>query len=220
MLMYERPAACFTEALPIGNGRLGGMVFGGATNERILLNEDTLWSGPPGDWNVPESRAVLPALRAAIREERYVEADALARRFQGRFTQSYLPLGELAISFAHGAVSEYARSLDLETAIAATRFVAGDAVFEREAFVSHPDQCLVVRLRASGSERFRFSARLSSALRHAVRSRDGAIVLTGRAPVHVEPDYRDVEPAVVDVDDAGLTFAACLCVVTDQGTVV
>src|SRR5689334_18544992 len=122
MLTYERPATRFTDALPIGNGRLGGMVFGGAPNERILLNEDTLWSGPPRDENVSDSRAVLSPLRTAIREERYVEADALARRLQGPYTQSYLPLGELSITFVHGPASAYTRSLDLDTATAATRF--------------------------------------------------------------------------------------------------
>jgi alpha-L-fucosidase 2 len=160
---------------------------------------------------------VLPALRAAISDGRYADADTLARQLQGPYTESYLPLGELSISFEHGPVSEYQRTLDLASAIAATRFVADDTVFEREVFVSHPDQCLVVRLGSRGLRPVHFCTRLSSPLRHALVFRESGMILAGRAPVHVEPDYRDVDPAVVESDDAGLAFAACLRVVAEDG---
>jgi len=74
-LQYERPAAVWTEALPVGNGRLGAMVYGGVERETISLNEDTLWSGYPRDWNNPAARQVLPEVRKLVREGRFEEAD-------------------------------------------------------------------------------------------------------------------------------------------------
>ena len=113
-LTYGRAARTWVEALPIGNGRLGAMVFGGVGVERLQLNEDTLWSGGPSDWNNPGARAVLPEIRALVAAGRYVEADAAAQRMMGPFTQSYLPLGDLRLTFDHGDLGrDYRRTLDL-----------------------------------------------------------------------------------------------------------
>jgi hypothetical protein len=90
-LWYRGPAAAWVEALPVGNGRLGAMVFGTLGRERLQLNEDTLWSGGPRDWNNPEAAAVLPEIRRLIAEGRYVEADAAAKRMMGPYTQSAPP---------------------------------------------------------------------------------------------------------------------------------
>ena len=100
MLYYKRPATVWTEALPIGNGRLGAMVFGGVELERLQLNEDTLWSGPPGHWDNPRALEVLPRVRELIFQGKYQEADALSKEMIGPFTQSYLPMGDLWITFA------------------------------------------------------------------------------------------------------------------------
>ena len=110
-LWYEKPAAAWVEALPIGSGRLGAMVFGGPRAERLALNEDTLWSGGPRDWNNPDARSWLPKMRAAVLAGRYVEADALAKKMQGPYNQSYLPLGDLLVDFElAGEVEGYARA--------------------------------------------------------------------------------------------------------------
>jgi alpha-L-fucosidase 2 len=218
LLWYERPAARWVEALPIGNGRLGAMVFGGVSTERIQLNEDTFWSGPPGDWNVAEARDVLPAVRAALFAGNYVEADRLAKRLQGPYTQSYLPLADLHLSFDAGGDRpvEYARELDLTNAIATTRFIDRGITFEREAFASSPDQAIVVQLRASDPGRLRFAARLSSQVEHRVALEDrDCLILAGRGPGHVEPSYRNATPPVVNQEDRGLPFAVCLRIVTD-----
>src|SRR5690349_22816627 len=87
-LWYQQPAAQWVEALPIGNGRLGAMIFGGVTSERLQLNQDTLWSGAPSDWNNPRARDVLPKLRALIFAGQYADADQLARQMQGPYGQS------------------------------------------------------------------------------------------------------------------------------------
>src|SRR6185295_11121460 len=93
------------EALPIGNGRLGAMIFGGVVQERLQLNEDTLWSGGPKDWDNPKARAVLPEIRQLVRDGQYVQADQLAKQMMGPYTQSYLPMADLEIVFEHGEVA-------------------------------------------------------------------------------------------------------------------
>ena len=146
-LYYRRPASVWTEALPIGNGRLGAMVFGGIEVERLQLNEDTLWSGPPGEWDNPKALEALPKVRELIFQGKYAEADALTREMMGPFTQSYLPLGDLWIIFRHGDLARsYERSLDLSQGVTATAYRIGKATYRREAFVSYPDQVLVFRM--------------------------------------------------------------------------
>ncbi|NNM88788.1 MAG: glycoside hydrolase family 95 protein, partial [Phycisphaerae bacterium] len=94
-LFYRQPANAWTEALPLGNGRLGAMVFGQVHNERLQLNESTLWSGGPKDCNNAHARAVLPELRQALFARDFIRADALCKKMQGPYNQSYLPLGDL-----------------------------------------------------------------------------------------------------------------------------
>src|SRR3954467_8858458 len=98
-LWYRRPAAQWVEALPVGNGRLGAMVFGGVERERLQLNEDTLWSGGPRDWNNPKAPAALADVRRLIADGKFAEADRAARGMQGPYTQSFEPLGDLTLTF-------------------------------------------------------------------------------------------------------------------------
>lgn len=111
VLWYKQPASIWTEALPVGNGRLGAMVFGGVETERLQLNEDTLWSGHPRDWNNPEAKKYLPILRHLILDEgKYVEADEACQHMQGPYNESYLPLGNLYLKFeGHGKCAYYRR---------------------------------------------------------------------------------------------------------------
>ena len=147
VLWYKRPAAQWVEALPIGNGRLGAMVFGGIERERLQLNDDPLWSGGPRDWNNPKAPAVLAEVRRLIAAEQYAEADRAARGMQGPFTQSYLPLGNLYLAFEHGdsARGGYRRQLDIATGITEVRYRSGTTSYSREIFASHPDQVIVDR---------------------------------------------------------------------------
>lgn len=135
VLWYDAPAKDWTEALPVGNGRLGAMVFGGATDERLQLNEDTLWSGFPRDWNNPDARNHLPEVRRlVIDDENYTEADKLCRKMQGLYNESYQPLADLHFTFERAAAGDYRRELDLDTAIAAVSLPD----HRRETFVSFP----------------------------------------------------------------------------------
>jgi len=204
-LWYAQPARQWEEALPVGSGRLGAMVFGGTAVERLQLNEDTLWSGGPKDCDNPRAADFLPEVRRLIFAEQYTAADALVQQMQGPFNQSYQPLGDLTLQMVGGdgaAVAEYARWLDLDQAVALTRFRLDGVGYTREVFASYPDQVIVVRLSADRPGALNFTARLSSLLRfttHAVAA-DGS-VLVGRCPVHVEPSYRQVEKDAVVYDD-------------------
>ena len=165
-LWYDAPAREWTEALPIGNGRLGAMIFGGAERERLQLNEDTLWTGGPYSQVNPEARPHLDEVRSLIFAGRYAEAEALANRhLMGRPLKqmSYQPAGDLWIDQdIDGSVADYRRSLDLETAIAAIGFRAGGTKFTREAIASPADGVIVVRLTADRPGSVSFTLSLTS----------------------------------------------------------
>ncbi len=165
-LWYRRPAVEWEEALPIGNGRLGAMVFGGLAEEHITLNEDTLWSGGPYDPTNPEALAALPQVRALIFAGKYaeahklVEAKMLARPL---WQAAYQPVGTLVLAVpAVAAVRTYRRELDLDTAIARVSYQADGVHFLREIFASPIDQVIVVRLSADQPGHIAFSARLTT----------------------------------------------------------
>ena len=132
-LYYNRPAQSWNEALPVGNGRLGCMVFGGVGHETLMLNEDTLWSGFPQSEVNPKARAALPDIRQLVKDKRYAEADKRSRDLMGAYTESYLPLGNLEVDFFHGhSFQDYRRSLDISRALAAVRYRIGRVRYERE----------------------------------------------------------------------------------------
>jgi alpha-L-fucosidase 2 len=220
MLWYRQPARVWTEALPIGNGRLGAMVFGGVDVERLALNEDTLWSGAPKDWNNPLARGLLPAVRRLIFDGSFAEADELCKQMQGPFTQSYMPLGNLRLEFEHqGDVTDYRRELDLESAVARVTYRVGDVTFRREMIASAPDQAIVMRLTCDQPGQISFVAALNSQLHHAIKAGD-FLEMTGKCPLHVEPDYRDVETPVIYADKPdgeGMTFAVYVQVIAHGG---
>jgi len=189
VLWYRRPAQRWVEALPVGNGRLGAMVFGGVEKERLQLNVDSLWTGHPVDRVRPGTREALAEARRLLFEGKYVEAEqVVARRIMGprlpTGTHTYQTLGDLTIEMAglDAGVADYRRSLDLETAVARTRFTAGEVTLRREVFSSPVDQVLVVRVSADRPGRVTLTARLSRPADATVEPAgpDG-LVLRGRA---------------------------------------
>ncbi len=166
LIWFDIPAKHFTESVPLGNGRLGAMVFGGITEERIALNEGNLWSGSPQDADRPDAFQALPEIRRLLLEGKNVEAEALVNknftcagpgsaRGRGAKAQygSYQTLGNLRLKFlnvpADAAPTDYRRELDLDTAIARTSYQLGEVRYTREVFVSAADEVIVVRLTAS-----------------------------------------------------------------------
>ena len=141
MLWYSQPAKQWNEALPVGNGRLGGMVFGGITNERVQLNDITVWSGgPQPDANRPDGYKHLETIRKTIREGHYDQAESLCNQFMtcrvNYDENKYQTLGDLTFVFAlpAGEISGYRRWLDIDEAVAGVEFSAGGVGFRREVF--------------------------------------------------------------------------------------
>jgi alpha-L-fucosidase 2 len=161
-LWYRRPAKEWVEALPVGNGRLGAMVFGGVTRERLQLNEDTLWAGGPYDPTNPSALAALPEARRFIFESRYVEAERLVgEKMMARPIKQmpYEPAGDLLLTLPEaGTVSGYRRDLNLDTAVARVVYTAHGVRFTRETFSSPADQVVVVRLTADRPGQISFTA--------------------------------------------------------------
>ncbi|MBU9720260.1 MULTISPECIES: glycosyl hydrolase family 95 catalytic domain-containing protein [Bacillaceae] len=154
VLWYDQPAVDWNEALPIGNGRLGGMIFGDMEEERIQLNEDSIWYGGPRDRNNPDALQQLPKIRELLSEGRIKDAEELAALALTGVPESqrhYEPLGDLRLKFFHkGAIKKnYTRVLDLEKGLVNIQYTYGSIDYQRQIFASNPDQAIVVRLTAS-----------------------------------------------------------------------
>jgi alpha-L-fucosidase 2 len=214
LLWYQQPAERWTEALPLGNGLLGAMVFGSTQHERIALNADSLWSGRPRDWDNPAALDVLPSVREAVFRGDYATADRLIQGMQGPFTQSYLPLGDLRLDFRQSsAVETYSRSLDLEKAVAATCYAIHGVDYQRQAFISAPANVLVLHLTSDKPAGLNFTVRLDSPLVYAVRADDKhRLCLTGQAPVQDDPNYHGGSDPIryIEGPGGGMAFAACV----------
>jgi alpha-L-fucosidase 2 len=207
-LWYERPAGPWVEALPIGNGRLGAMAFGRVAQERIQLNEDTLFAGGPYDPNNPEALAALPKVRALLDQEKFKEAaDLVASSMlaRPRGQMPYGAAGDLLLDFLglHGA-SGYRRSLDLDTAIVGVSFDDGKTRHLRETFASAPDQVIVIRLEAKGGGALDFDL----GYRHPGNVKYGEIAtppapFTGTAWDHRESLDADKRPSTLAIRPDG-----------------
>lgn len=226
-LWYSRPASQWTEALPIGNGRLGAMVYGGVEEELLQLNEATLWSGGPVKKNVnPEAFSHLAELRSALFNEDFSGARKLAQQMQGVYSQSYLPLGDLKISqdFKGAKVSAYRRELDISRATATTSFSVNGVSYRREVFSSAPDQVMVLKLSADKAKMLDLVIALSTPLKAQGRTLPNNILsLKGRAPIHVDPNYvnntKDPIRYGTDQDCAGMPFDILAKAISSDGKI-
>lgn len=204
-LWYDKPATQWTQAIPIGNGKIGAMIFGGVGEELIQLNESTLYSGGPVKKNInPDAKAYLPQVRKALlEEENFSKADSLVKKMQGFYTQSYLPLGNLLIKqdFKGKKESNYQRNLDLTQAIATTSFTVDDVTYKRELFTSAPQNILVVKFTTSKKGALTFDVSTNSLLQNSIAATKTNLILKGKAPAHVDPNYynaKDRKPIIYE----------------------
>jgi alpha-L-fucosidase 2 len=216
-IWYDKPAKVFEDALPLGNGRIGAIVYGGIEKERISLNEATLWAGYPVDPNMnPAAKNYLPLIREALFAEDYKKADSLTRFIQGKFSSSYAPLGNLFIDFGIKDASNYKRRLDLNTGMHQVSFDADATHYTREIFVSHPDQVLMMKMKSSGKNKMNISLSFNSLLNHQVEAELGAFLISknrlqmkGIAPSVAEPNYRgNIKDAVQYDSTKSMRFVA------------
>jgi alpha-L-fucosidase 2 len=198
MLWYAQPAEKWTDALPLGNGRLGAMVFGGVEREHLALNEDTLVSGePPADLRTLDITKDFDHVTGLLKAGKNSEADTyVTKHWLGRNQQCYQPLGDLWIDFAgRGETTGYRRWLDLATATTGASFTRGGVTFTREIFASAPDQVIAIRLRADAAGALNFKATFTSPHPTAkVTAGAGQVVLRGQLPGYVgRRDLKTVE---------------------------
>jgi alpha-L-fucosidase 2 len=215
-LWYRQPAASWNEALPIGNGRLGAMVFGGVPNERIQLNEDTVWAGEPRDRNNPAGAAAVPEVRRLLAAGNLTEAEALADKAiiaTPRRMPMYQTLGDLDIRFTgQDAISDYTRTLDLDRAVVRVTYRSGDATYTREIFSSAPDQVIMIRLTCDRPNRISFSATLT-------RERDSVTSAAGPDRLAMEGEAIAHDANHADERKVGVKFRAVLLALAAGGQV-
>ncbi|MHB1034636.1 MAG: glycoside hydrolase family 95 protein [Pirellulales bacterium] len=165
-LWYAGPGRNWNEALPVGNGRLGAMVFGGAARERLQFNEDTLWTGQPHEYQHPGAVKYLATIRQLLAEGKQREAEKLAgQEFMSDpiRQKAYQPFGDVLLEFpGHETVADYRRELDLDSAVATVVYRLGEVTFRREVFSSHPDQVIVARITADKPGQVTITAKLAS----------------------------------------------------------
>ena len=222
-LWYKQPAQYFEETLVLGNGTQGASVFGGVQSDKIYLNDATLWSGEPvrADMN-PDAYQHVPAVREALKKEDYKAADGLNRKLQGKFSESYAPLGTLFVDFDHGPDAQnYYRQLNLADAVSSLNYEVNGVKYSREYFVSHPDQVMIIRLSSSQKGALRFSLRFNSLLNNRVAVTNNTLTANGYAPIHAEPNYRGDMPNAVVFDPAkGTRFTTLAKIKAADGRVV
>ena len=218
-LWYREPAHSWNESLPLGNGRLGAMVFGGVREERIALNEDTLWTGYPTFCDQPDAyEAMQEARRLAMAGDLLAAQHVLEDRFTGLWSQAYLPLGDLWLTMQHGAdMQDYRRELNLSTGVHTTQYACAGVHYLRETFVSHPDQAMVIRLTAD--QPFAFRVKLTSQIIVETAAADNAVCFHGNAPAMQWKFGHNHEAQLLTYgesdEEKGMAFHAEAQVITD-----
>ncbi|SFE67372.1 glycoside hydrolase family 95 protein [Thermoflexibacter ruber] len=222
-LWYKQAAQYFEETLVLGNGKMGASVFGGVASDKIFLNDITLWSGEPVNPNMnPEAYKNVPAIREALRNEDYKLADELNKKLQGKFSESYAPLGTMFIDFKHeGNASNYYRELNLGEAISKVNYQVNGVQFAREYFISYPDQIMLIRLTSSKKGTLNFEVKFNSLLRNKVIVTDKILKAKGYAPIKAEPNYRgNIPNAVVFEEGRGTRFTTLIKIQPTDGAIV
>ena len=220
-LHYDRPAQYFEEALVIGNGTMGGIVYGGTQKDLISLNDITLWTGEPCNMNVysPEAYKSIPLIREALKQDDYKEADRLQRDVQGHFSQNYQPLGQLEIEYLDTtlAVTNYQRWLDIGNATAHTEYQRGGYRYTTEYFATNPDSGIVVRIATDNPKGIQVRLSLSCQLRYHCSIQDGNTLVTdGYAGYGSLPSYYDAKEKFAYDPERGIHFRTKVRVNTDK----
>ncbi|KAL5788160.1 hypothetical protein ACOSP7_005109 [Xanthoceras sorbifolium] len=217
-ITFNGPANHFTDAIPVGNGRLGAMLWGGVASETLQLNEDTLWTGIPGDYTRPTAPEALSEVRHLVDNGEYAEATDAAVKLFGNPGEVYQLLGDIKLEFddSHHAYAEetYHRELDLNTATAQVNYSVGDVEFTRECFSSKPDQVIVIKISGSKSGALSFTVSLESKLNHhSYVNGSNQIVMEGSCP-----GKRVTQNMNTNDEPKGIQFSAILDIQISDST--
>ncbi len=216
MLWYKHPAQAWTQALPIGNGSLGAMIFGGISEDRVALNHDELWTGRPKDTVRPGAPESFRKARDLALEGKFREAqDEIENNFDSTWSQAYLPLGELCFEYSlSGRATGYRRYLDLETSAAGVEFRCGGINCKREFIASYPDGAIGISL--SFDKPVDFAVYLESILRSKSVSKGEYLILDGECHGENVKDNRCPSKQYFDTDEGkGIHFRCAARVETD-----
>ncbi|MEZ8221860.1 alpha-L-fucosidase 2 [Candidatus Fervidibacteria bacterium JGI MDM2 JNZ-1-D12] len=230
VLWYRQPARNWNEALPLGNGRLGAMVFGGVEKERLQLNEDTMWSGYPYDPTNQDAFQYLDKVRQLVFEGKYQEAERIADRFMMgivragdkvyapfRRLMAYQPLADLWLEFPHSSeTQDYRRELDLDEAIARVSYRVGDVRFWREMFISAVDQVLAIHIASDKPKQVSFTATLTTPHKQQETLKGGENLLVLRGQWIGDGEVRGSQ---TDLPGAGIRFEVWLMAQAEGGKV-
>lgn len=222
---YTSPAQSFTEALPLGNGNLGAMVYGRIPCEHITLNYDTFWSGTGTKDEKKIPIQALTNVRKLIMDKEYWEAERYIKdNMLGQYNESYMPMGIIDYTFTDiTEYKDYKRTLDLENAVLTTEFTANDRFYKTEMFVSYVDKVFVIKISCDRKTSLNMNIALSSKVRHKVQTCEETsdIFISGRAPSHVQPNYIMCSEAIqYDDDMPGMAFCGSLRVKQRDGRVI
>lgn len=221
-LWYESPANYFEETMVLGNGMQGATVFGGISTDKIYLNDLTLWSGEPVNANMnPQAYKNLPAVRKALEDKNYKKAEQLIKKLQGKFSESYAPLGTLFIKMNDDPfINDYYRELDIDQAVAKVKTTSNSNVIEREYLVSNPDKIFAIHLTSKKAGALGFTIHFESLLKFQKSTNNNSISIQGVAPVKVDPSYvQKTGKAIVFDTKKGTRFSANIKVQSSTGKI-
>lgn len=206
-LWYNQPATFFEESLPIGNGKLGALIYGNPDDDILYLNDITLWTGKPYDREMDaEAHKWLPAIREALFNEDYAKADSLQLHIQGPNSQYYQPLATLHIkNLDQGTVTNYYRELDLDSSICSDRFTRNGIDYSREYFANHPDKVIAMKIKSSKPQGINIELILTAQIPHGIKASDKQLTLTGHAVGKPEESIHFCSILKTDVKDGQTT---------------
>ncbi len=221
VLWYNEPAGdVWLDGLMIGNGYMGGNVFGRVENERIALNESTFWSGRPHDYNDPDAGKYYGQIKELMYAGKFIEAERLAdQHFYGipHAQQTYVPVGDLLLDFDSdaSAVKDYYRELDMETGIVKVSYMEGDVRMTREVFMSYPDHVMVMKVSADKPGKVNLEARLDSPFLRKVNADGNHLTMNGTWSYLPQRNF----DLIAKVEGDGMSFQTDLIAQTEKGSV-
>jgi alpha-L-fucosidase 2 len=217
-LWYKSPAKVWTQALPLGNGTLGAMVFGKTDKEVIALNHDELWSGFPQDKSNKGSWVhFIKARELALAGKLNEAQELIEKKWLGTWTQAYMPLGNLVIDFGKKRkAADYIRSLDLTNAVSSVEYTIDNTKYKRELFASYPAKAIVMSLTSEGAEKLCFTLKLNSDLKSKIHVHDGLLLIDGECPSEFNRSGNDHDIVYNTKDEIrGIQFRGAVRVVSD-----
>lgn len=224
-LFYNQPAQRWVEALPLGNGRIGAMVYGGTCDELISMNEDSLWSGYPADHNQKDVSHYIKKAQEYALEKKYAQAEEiLENNVTGDYTQAYMPMGDVHIKMQQQIFENYKRKLDIENAVHTITYNVGETEYTKESFVSFPHQVFVYKISANKANSVSCEVSFESKLKNQITVSNKAIHIEGLCPSHAEPSYLNmsVEDSIKYYDEkekTGIRFHSVVKVIAKNGEI-